>query len=115
MNTQWLHRKLRWRAPAVAILFMVIVAAALFVKQEREIKALEKSRSTVREAQLILQNERSDKLREIHNADSPEYLAEQARSNGYLLPGEIRFEITNLDELMENGGDAETEIAEEGT
>ena len=35
-------------------------------------------------------------------------------SPGYLLPGEIRFVVTNLDELLENGGEAETEIAEEG-
>ena len=62
----------------------------------------------------MLQSERSDKLRELNLVDTPEYLADRARENGYLLPGEIRFEITNLDELRENGGEAEAEIAEEG-
>jgi hypothetical protein len=47
-------------------------------------------------------------------AESAAYIEKQARERGYLLPGEIRFVVTNLDELLENGGDAETEIAEEG-
>ena len=114
MTETWRTRKIRWEAVLAAALAVCALFLLLFIGQSRDMKMLEEKRAYLREAQLELQNKRNEKTRELSLADTPEYLAERARENGYLLPGEIRFVITNLDELIENGGDAEAEVAEEG-
>lgn len=114
LSEQWKTKKVRWQAVAAAAGILVVVALILFWGQRRDQRILEQKQETLQGVKLSLQQERDDKLQETRMADSAEYLAQRARENGYLLPGEIRFVITNLDELIENGGEAETEIAEEG-
>ena len=114
MSEHWKNRKVRWQAVLWIVCGLVIFALVLYWGQQRDRRLLEERWETLRNVQLTLQQERSEKQQEIQMADSAEYIEQRARENGYLLPGEIRFVVTNLDELLENGGEAETEIAEEG-
>ena len=114
MIGNWKNSKLTGRAVLVIALLLAIPVMILFYGLDRDAKILEEKKETLRGIQLDLQQEWNEKDQELRQKDSPEYLAKVARENGYLLPGEIRFVVTNLDELIENGGDAQTEIAEEG-
>ena len=93
---------------------LIIFAALLCMGSDNGRRDLEARQKKMRDLELELQEQRSDKEQELNRAESNEYLTQKAKEYGYLMPGEIRFVVTNLDELLENGGDAETEIAEEG-
>ena len=114
MIENWKNRKVRWQAVLWIAAGLVIFALVLYWGQQRDQRILEDRKAVLGDVKLKLQQEVSDKQQEIAMAESAAYIEKQARERGYLLPGEIRFVVTNLDELLENGGDAETEIAEEG-
>ena len=108
------NRKVRWQAVLWVAFGLVVFALVLYWGQQRDRRLLEERWETLRNVQIVLQQQQSDKQQEVQMAESDEYIEQRAREKGYLMPGEIRFVVTNLDELLENGGEAETEIAEEG-
>ena len=114
MKGDWKNRKIRWQAVLCVAAGIILFSCLLFIGQSRDMNMLKETYDALRDAQLVLQNERSDKQRELAMVDSPEYLAGRARENGYLRPDEIRFIITNVDDLLENGAETEAEIVEEG-
>ena len=105
---------MRWQAVLWVAFGLVVFALVLYWGQQRDRRLLEERWETLRNVQIVLQQQQSDKQQEVQMAESDEYIEQRAREKGYLMPGEIRFVVTNLDELLENGGEAETEIAEEG-
>lgn len=115
LGEKWRTRRVKWRAVAVFGVVMVIVAMLAYSRQSMDRRTLEEKQTLLRDAQLVLQKQRDEKLRDLSLADTAEYIEERARESGYLLPGEIRFEITNLDELLAGGTEAQTEIVEEGS
>ena len=114
MSENWKNKKVRWQAVLWIAGGLVLCTALLYWGLLRDERILLDRRDALHDVQQKLRQQKSEKQTEINMADSADYIEQRARENGYLMPGEIRFVVTNLDELLENGGDAQTEIAEEG-
>ena len=103
----------RWKVFTVMALLFVIVAGGLIVLRsyDEDITVLE---DTVKEREIALrrvQNEQSTLESEIRSKDTNGYIIEKARSMGYLMPGEIRFVVTNP-EVLYDVPSAEVEVEE---
>ncbi len=114
MSENWKNKKVRWQAVLWIACGLVLCTALLYWGLVRDERILLDRRDALHDVQQKLRQQKSEKQTEINMADSADYIEQRARENGYLMPGEIRFVVTNLDELLENGGEAQTEIAEEG-
>ena len=114
MSENWKNKKVRWQAILWFAGGLVLCTALLYWGLLRDEQILLDRKESLHDVQQKLRQEKSEKQTEINMADSADYIEQRARENGYLMPGEIRFVVTNLDELLANGGDAQTEIAEEG-
>ena len=114
MSENWKNKKVRWQAVLWIACGLVLCTALLYWGLMRDERILLDRRDALHDVQQKLRQQKSEKQTEINMADSADYIEQRARENGYLMPGEIRFVVTNLDELLENGGEAQTEIAEEG-
>ncbi len=106
----------RVKVTSLLIILFAIAAIGILVinRQKSDIALLEASAKETRARQVEVESERSDLQYELSISDSDDYIAEKARTlYGYLLPGEIRFKVTNLEALY---GDEEptAQIVEEG-
>lgn len=80
----------------------VIVAGGIITLQrlDQDIDVLEARARQTRLRELDAEKKKGDMLQEINNQDTDTYIMENARNlYGYLMPGEIRFEVTNTDAL----------------
>ena len=93
-----------------ALLVVVAAGKTVLSRLDEDIGRLNIS---LRQSKLKLveaEAQKSDLQRELAISDTDEYIAAQARKlYGYMMPGEIRFVVTNPDALYE-GGDAQVEI-----
>ena len=96
------------------VLFAVAAVGLLVVnRQKGDIALLNETARDLRSQKVEVESERSALQYELSIADSEDYIAEKARTlYGYLLPGEIRFKVVNLDALYDETPSAE--IVEEG-
>ncbi|MBQ8082181.1 MAG: septum formation initiator family protein [Clostridia bacterium] len=85
----------------VVLLALAVVAALLIRRQNSDIASLEAVKKTLNEQKLEVYQARSERTREVNIADTAEYVAQRARENGYLMPGEIRFVVINPEMLVE--------------
>lgn len=101
-------------------LFPVLVAAFVIAacgmiamnRLDGDIAVLQDVAKETRIRQLQLDAQKSDMIQEINNMDSDSYIIEKARSlYGYLMPGEIRFVVTNPESLYDT---PEALVVEEG-
>lgn len=101
-------------------LFPVLVAAFVIAacgmiamnRLDGDIAVLQDVAKETRIRQLQLDAQKSDMIQEINNMDSDSYIIEKARSlYGYLMPGEIRFVVTNPESLYDT---PEAMVVEEG-
>ena len=99
----------------VMVAAFVIVAAGLMAlnRLNQDITVLQDTARETRLRQLAVETEKSDMQKELAIKDTDSYIREMARSQqGYLMPGEIRFEVVNPEVLYE-GGELLEEAAED--
>ena len=99
----------------VMVAAFVIVAAGLMTlnRLNQDITVLQDTARETRLRQLAVETEKSDMQKELAIKDTDSYIREMARSQqGYLMPGEIRFEVVNPEALYE-GGEVPEEAAED--
>ncbi len=96
------------------LLLMLATIAVLAIRQQMsDIDELEESAKAAQLKQIEVQSERSALQQELAIAGTSDYIAEKARTlYGYLLPGEIRFKVSNPEALY--GEEPIAEIVEEG-
>lgn len=88
----------------VLVAAFVIAACGLIVmnRLDEDIAVLQDVAKETRIRQLELEAKKSDMILEIKNMDSDSYIIEKARLlYGYLVPGEIRFVVTNPESLYD--------------
>ena len=88
----------------VMVAAFVIVAAGLMAlnRLNQDITVLQDTARETRLRQLSVEAEKSAMQQEIAMKDSDSYIMEKARSlYGYLMPGEIRFVVTNPESLFD--------------
>lgn len=105
----------RVKVTSLLIILFAITAVGILVinRQKSDIALLENSAKETRARQVEVEGERSDLQYELSISDSDDYIAEKARTlYGYLLPGEIRFKVTNPEALY--GEEPTAQIVEEG-
>ncbi len=106
------------RIPRYVVLLSVGVIALIclmvYIRQRSDMDTLQRTLQNVRSRELILQNEVSEKQRELNISNSTDYIAGRARENGYMMPGEIRFIVSNPEALLssDTAGSAVVEAVE---
>ncbi len=98
----------------LAAAFVVMAGGILTLQRlDRDIEELEDTAQETRLRELEAEKQKGDMLQEINNQDTDAYIRENARTQyGYLMPGEIRFEVTNPEALqMATPSPAPTEAA----
>ena len=79
---------------------MIAVTVTLVNAINVNIEYLETTRKQLRYEQISLDAEQSAYQNELNQANKDSYVIRIAREKyGYLMPGEIRFHISNIDEL----------------
>ena len=101
--------KLTGRVKVMTLLVILFAATAVGIlvmnRQKNDIAMLQDTAK--------VESERSALQYELSIADTPDYIAEKARTlYGYLLPGEIRFKVTNPEALY--GEEPSARVVEEG-
>lgn len=86
----------------LAAAFVVIAGGILTLQRlDRDIDQLKDTAQQTRLRELDAEKQKGDMLQEINNQDSDAYIRENARLQyGYLMPGEIRFEVSNPEALQ---------------
>ena len=86
----------------VIVLVTCIIAVTMVINQHlnRSLVELRTLSGQVRMEQIDLESEKSSLEQEIYRKDQDSYIIQIARHEyGYLLPGEIRFQVTNIGDL----------------
>jgi cell division protein FtsB len=98
--------------PVIVIILMIIVIGQIVANRLRQdITYLRITVSDAENSQSILNSQTSALENELSSSQTDEYIVDQARRlYGYLMPGEIRFKVSNPEALY--GADAT--ILEEG-
>ncbi len=103
-------------------LFYVLVAAFVIVaggmitlnRLNGDIVILQDTAEKTRVRQMAAQAQQSDINKELAVKDTDSYIREKARSlYGYLMPGEIRFEVINPEALYDANAVPEVAVEEE--
>ncbi len=104
---------MRKRVKLMTVLIMaaaLVVCALLWMNElDGDIAAMQ---GNVKQSELDLrlaQREESEITQEVANMNRDSYIIAKARELGFLMPGEIRFVVTNPEVLMENPQDAQVE------
>ncbi len=85
-------------AVLIVIAFLVIVGMVLH-RQRTDLRTLERVYQEGNAARIQAQNEQSEKQREVNISTTSDYIAEQARKNGYMMKDEIHFVVSNPEVL----------------
>lgn len=89
--------------PVLVVAFVVAACSMITLNRlDSDIAVLQDVAKETRLRQLSAEKENSTLTQEINNKDTDAYIMEKARTlYGYLMPGEIRFVITNPEVLYE--------------
>lgn len=95
-----LPARIRFFPFLVAALTLIAVTLVCLNNLDEDIVYLEDLERKTRLEQIALENEKSALQQEISIKDTDAYIMSTARSlYGYLMPGEIRFQVTNISDL----------------
>ena len=84
------------------VLLASMIAVTLLVTNhyDRQIEILDEDYRQIRLEQIAAESEKSALQQELNRSSSDSYIIQTARDRyGYLMPGEIRFQVTNTDSL----------------
>lgn len=107
-----MRRRMKLFPMLVAGFVMIACTIITLNRLDTDIAALEDVAREIKLRQLSLESEKSALRQELAIKDTDSYIMEKARSlYGYLMPGEIRFEVSNPESLYDT---PEAVIVEEG-
>lgn len=107
-----MRRRMKLFPMLVAVFVMVACTIITLNRLDTDIAALEDVAQETKLRQLALESEQSAMRQELALKDTDSYIMEKARTlYGYLMPGEIRFEVSNPDSLFDT---PEAVVVEEG-
>ena len=114
--SRFLHRLMEKRIglfPVAVLTFVIVAATFVCIRQfNKDTTYLEDVKAKTRLEQIELENKKSTLQQELSVKDTDNYIMNTARSlYGYLMPGEIRFQVTNIDDLY---AEPEATVVEEG-
>ena len=110
---EMLPARMKWFTFVVLLLMLAIIGILAVEQQKSDIAVLTETAKETQLKQIEVQSERSELQQELAIAGTSDYIADKARTlYGYLLPGEIRFKVTNPEALY--GEEPVAEIVEEG-
>lgn len=100
MSKITLPKRIRLFPLAVATFTIIAVTLVCMNNLKDDIVYLEDLAQKTRLEQIALEAEKSALQQEISIKDTDAYIMSTARElYGYLMPGEIRFQVTNIDDL----------------
>lgn len=95
-----MRRRMKLFPMLVAAFVMIACTIITLNRLDTDIAALEDVAQETKLRQLALESEQSAMRQELALKDTDSYIMEKARTlYGYLMPGEIRFEVSNPDSL----------------
>ena len=95
-----MRRKVRLLFVMAAAFVIVAGGIIMLQKLDQDIDVLEGMKQQAHLQEREAEKKMGDMQREIKNKDTDTYIMENARNRyGYLMPGEIRFEVANTDAL----------------
>ncbi len=95
-----MKKKIRIFDLTVAIALILAVTLVLNNHLSSRYAALEAERKALRLEQIELESIKSSLQSELNRSDSDAYIMQVAREDyGYLMPGEILFKVSNIDDL----------------
>ncbi len=95
-----LNRPMRIFSLVVFLTVILAVTLVLCRSLDDQTAQLEAQRQALRYQQIELEAKKSALQTELSRSSSDSYIMQVAREDyGYLLPGEIRFHVTNIDDL----------------
>lgn len=97
-----MRRRMKLFPMLVAAFVMIACTIITLNRLDTDIAALEDVAQETKLRQLALESEQSAMRQELALKDMDSYIMEKARTlYGYLMPGEIRFEVSNPDSLYD--------------
>lgn len=97
-----MRRRMKLFPMLVAAFVMIACTIITLNRLDTDIAALEDVARETKLRQLSLESEQSQMRQELAMKDTDSYIMEKARTlYGYLMPGEIRFEVSNPDSLFD--------------
>ena len=97
-----MRRRMKLFPMLVAAFVMIACTIITLNRLDTDIAALEDVAQETKLRQLALESEQSAMRQELALKDTDSYIMEKARTlYGYLMPGEIRFEVSNPDSLYD--------------
>ena len=97
-----MRRRMKLFPMLVAVFVMIACTIITLNRLDTDIAALEDVAQETKLRQLALESEQSAMRQELALKDTDSYIMEKARTlYGYLMPGEIRFEVSNPDSLYD--------------
>ena len=97
-----MRRRMKPFPMLVAVFVMIACTIITLNRLDTDIAALEDVAQETKLRQLALESEQSAMRQELALKDTDSYIMEKARTlYGYLMPGEIRFEVSNPDSLYD--------------
>lgn len=97
-----MRRRMKLFPMLVAAFVMIACTIITLNRLDMDIAALEDVAQETKLRQLALESEQSAMRQELALKDTDSYIMEKARTlYGYLMPGEIRFEVSNPDSLYD--------------
>lgn len=97
-----MRRRMKLFPMLVAAFVMIACTIITLNRLDTDIAALEDVARETKLRQLNLESEQSQMRQELAMKDTDSYIMEKARTlYGYLMPGEIRFEVSNPDSLFD--------------
>lgn len=97
-----MRRRMKLFPMLVAAFVMIACTIITLNRLDTDIAALEDVAQETKLRQLALESEQSAMRQELALKDTDSYIMEKARTlYGYLMPGEIRFEVSNPESLYD--------------
>ncbi len=95
-----MKKKIRVFDLTVAVVLILAVSLVVVNHLNSRYAALEAERQALRLEQIRLESIKSSLQNELNRSESDSYIMQVAREDyGYLMPGEILFRVSNIDDL----------------
>ena len=99
---KWQKKRVPWWAVAAGLIALIIIAVMILQRQHNDLATLERTYDYVNAKRITLQDEQSEKQRELNISTTSDYIASRARENGYMMPNELHFVVQNPEVLTDH-------------
>ncbi len=101
MNQSGMQRRVRLLTVCVLLIAVILCGNMILSRMDGEVALMKSRLSDVQKQQYIALKDMRSLEDEVAISSSDEYIASLARTeHGFLRPGEVRYEVVNLDALF---------------